>query len=86
MRVKIHSIGNALHPSERIVEVDTADGKERLIVDKRSIENSSLSIGSPISRKGDFWLVELPRETVTGSWRVWVKSTHLLEDSKVRAA
>jgi hypothetical protein len=83
MRVKVQEIGNALHPSERVVEVTTAAGKERLIVDKRSIENGSLSIGSPISRDSDFWLVELPRETMTGSWRVWVKPALLIEDPKV---
>jgi hypothetical protein len=86
MRVKIHEIGNALHPSERVVEVDTISGRERLIVDNRAIENSSLSVGSPISHDEDFWLVELPRETMTGSWRVWVKSALLLKDSKVHAA
>ena len=87
MRVKVQEIGTALHPSERVVEVKTATGKERLIVDRRSIENGSVSVGSPISRKGDLWLVELPRETMAGLWRIWVKANSLVsESSKVRAA
>jgi hypothetical protein len=87
MRIKVQEIGVALHPSERVVEVKTATGKERLIVDRRSIENGTLSVGSPISRSGELWLVELPRETMAGVWRIWVKSNALVnEPSKVRAA
>jgi len=86
MRVKVQEIGHALHPSERVVEVTTASGKERLVVDKRSIDNGSLSVGSPIARAKDFWLVELPRETMSGSWRVWVKPSLLIEDTKARVA
>ncbi|HEX4303485.1 MAG TPA: hypothetical protein VHZ78_11890, partial [Rhizomicrobium sp.] len=87
MRIKVQEIGSALHPSERVVEVKTATGKERLIVDRRAIENSTVSIGSPISRNGDLWLVELPRETMAGVWRIWIKSSSLVnEPSKVRAA
>ena len=86
MRVKVKEIGSSLHPSERVVEVTTATGKERVVVDRRSIENGSLSIGSPISREKDFWLVELPRETMTGSWRVWVDPAMVIADPKVRVA
>jgi hypothetical protein len=87
MRVKIQEIGAGLHPSEKIVEVKTATGRERLVVDRRAIQNDSLSIGSPISKNGDLWLVELPRETVGGLWRVWVRGSQLVDEvEKVRAA
>lgn len=81
MRVKIREIGEALHPSERVVEVTTSNGKERLVVDKRSIEAGTIAVGSPIARKTDLWLIELPRETMGGSWRVWVKRNLLVEDA-----
>ena len=86
MRVKVQDVGSALHPNERVVEVSTTSGKERLVVDKRSIASNSVSIGSPISKSNDLWLIELPRETTSGSWRVWVKENLLIKDSKVRVA
>jgi hypothetical protein len=52
--------------------VDTTDGPERLVVDRRSVKNESLEVGYPIVRADDRLLVERPRETSTGSWRVWV--------------
>lgn len=74
MRLKVKTIGDGQHPSESVVELETADGgREELIVDKRSITSETLKIGYPISQDGDRLLVELPRETVRGSWRVWVK-------------
>ena len=73
MRIKITTIGDGQHPSESVVMLETADGeREELIVDKRSIDSDTLKIGYPIRRDGDRLLVELPRETLRGSWRVWV--------------
>jgi hypothetical protein len=87
MRVKVQEVGAGLHPSEKIVEVKTANGRERLVVDRRAVHNASLSIGSPIARKKNLWLIELPRETFDGQWRVWVKRDMLVEDEKeARAA
>lgn len=73
MRLKVTTIGDGQHPSESVVMLETADGEsEELIVDKRSIRSNTLRIGYPISIEGDRLLVELPRETLRGSWRVWV--------------
>lgn len=73
MWVKIRRVGKALHPSEEVVEVDTTTGCERLVVAKDSIEDNSIYVGEPVGKKEDEWLVELPRETMGGAWRVWVK-------------
>ena len=80
-RLKVRTIGEGQHPSEAIVELTTAEGlTEELIVDKRAIEDDSVKIGYPISRRdGDQFLVELPRETLTGLWRVWVRLSDLKE-------
>lgn len=72
MRVKVKEIGASLHPSEVIVQVNTSTGFESLVVDRRSVAASSLAVGSPISQDDNLWLVELPRETMSGAWRVWV--------------
>jgi hypothetical protein len=81
MRVKVKKIGESFHPSEAVVEVKTATGKERLVVDKRSILNESLAIGSPIAKDKALWLIELPRETMSGLWRVWVADKAVVEDT-----
>lgn len=77
MRVKVKEIGESLHPSEVIVQVNTSKGHENLVVDRRSVASNSLAVGSPISQADDLWLVELPRETMSGAWRVWVPKDSL---------
>lgn len=77
MRVRIREVGKGLHPNEKVVEVQTSTGAERLVVDKRAIESSSLSVGAPIRKQNGRVLVELPRETMSGTWRVWVPQTAL---------
>jgi hypothetical protein len=84
-RVKVRTVGVGQHPSEAVVSVNTADGKqEELIVDKRSLEPSSegrdrdtLRVGYPLKSKSGQFLIELPRETMRGAWRVWVKQDEL---------
>lgn len=72
MRVKIEKTSPGLHPSEVVVKLKTADGMEHLVVHRRSIEKGGLDIGYPISDSKNQYLVELPRETQSGAWRVWV--------------
>jgi len=72
MQVKVEKVGDGLHPSEAVVTIETLDGPARLVVDKRSVQNGFLNVGYPIEHQGADLLVELPRETTTGSWRVWV--------------
>jgi hypothetical protein len=72
MRVRIEEIGTGQHPSEKVVKVETIEGPEQLLVDERSIRERSLDIGFPVGQKNGHLLVELPRETFSGLWRVWV--------------
>lgn len=85
-RVKVSEVGEGLHPSEVVVAVATNDGTENLVVDRLSLKNGTIEVGHPIRQQGDLYLVELPRETMSGSWRVWVHSDDiLLEDERLRA-
>lgn len=88
MRIVVTPIGEALHPSELVVQVATEQGPQNLVVDKQSVKDNSISVGSPLGRRDkDFWLVELPRETMNGAWRVWVATDQLINENKaVRAA
>jgi hypothetical protein len=77
-RVKVRTVGAGQHPSETVVALTTADGKqEELIVDRRSVEMGSLGIGYPLKQQAGQFLIELPRETMRGAWRVWVHENEL---------
>ena len=63
-----------------MIAVTTANGdRENVMVDRRSIENNTIDVGYPVASAGDRYLIELPRETTTGQWRVWVKATDVLD-------
>ena len=79
MRVKIEEVGSGQHPSEKIVKVETIDGPEELVVDRRSIQAHSLDVGYPVSQCNGHLLVELPRESLRGLWRVWVDKQIVVE-------
>jgi len=85
MRLLVEELGSGLHPSEVVVAVKTASGKERLTISKRSISDGSIEIGWPLREDGDRRLIELPRETQGGAWRVWVNKTQLLQPERLRA-
>lgn len=81
-RIKVQEVGKGLHPSEVVVEVRTADGDlEKLVVDRRSLEAGTLNVGYPVGWERDRFLVELPRETLRGLWRIWVKADTLVEEA-----
>lgn len=72
-QIRVETVRNGQHPSEVVVAVKTADGgTEKLVVDRRSIRNGTLDVGYPVGREGNRLLVELPRESMRGLWRVWV--------------
>jgi hypothetical protein len=85
MRLLVEEVGSGLHPSEAVVIVKTVDGAERLTVSRRSISENSITIGWPLGEDGDRKLVELPRETQSGAWRVWVNNTEVKEQERQRA-
>ena len=82
MWLKVQEAGAALHPNEVVVAVKTDVGSERLVVHRRSLFNGALDIGYPISERDDLYLIELPRETMSGLWRVWVPRTHVHQSQK----
>ena len=80
MWIRIEDLGTGQHPSEVVVGVRTSDGTvERVIVDRRSVEGGAIEIGYPVGSKDDSYLVELPRETMRGQWRVWMPRNDVLE-------
>jgi hypothetical protein len=58
-------------PSEILVQIPTVDGPEEVVVHRDQVNEKGIEAGH-IGDKGEMSLVELPRETVSGLWRVWV--------------
>ena len=79
-RIKIQKVGDGQHPSEVMVAVNTATGQERLIVDRRSLNGDTIDVGYPVGGEGNYLLVELPRETMRGEWRVLVPRVDVIEE------
>jgi hypothetical protein len=83
MRVKVREVGAGLHPSEAVVEIQTVGGTEKLVVDRKSIRDKTVFVGwRPVAEKKGQWLIELPRETMSGTWRVWVKHNEIVQDDR----
>jgi hypothetical protein len=82
LRIRVKRVREGLHPNEVVVAVATTEGTEEVVVHTRSLRNDTLRIGYPIGRDDKKnLLVELPRETVRGSSRVWVPEDSLIKEA-----
>jgi hypothetical protein len=79
MRLRVVKIEPGMHPSEQLVTISTSSGNEQLIVDKNLLDfnNNSLLVSHPLAEQKNTKLIELPRETMRGFWRVWVEESNL---------
>lgn len=71
MRIKITHRENGPIPSETVVTIPTTTGSEEVVVHRSQASDDSVEAGY-IGEEEDRVLVELPRETVSGRWRVWI--------------
>lgn len=80
MRLIVHEVGKGFYPQEILVEIKSTNGGKKMLIDERSIENKTyVRVGTPIANDHDGnLLVELPRETTVGEWRVWVPRDQVL--------
>jgi len=77
LRLKCSVLSYGPGPSEAIVEINTADGRVEVVVDEGFIQDGELLIRRIVERSKNRALVELPQETTTGRWRVWVNNSAL---------
>lgn len=69
------SIEEGLMPAEKIVRIEDVDGQiEEISVPTSNIVENKL-VASEIGRREGRVLVELPRESASGRWRIWVKES-----------
>jgi hypothetical protein len=68
-------VSDGLMPSEKVARIETADGRaEEVAVPAQNIQGNKL-MAFVIGRDKGNVLVELPRESASGRWRVWVKES-----------
>lgn len=80
MRIMVSIDGAAIHPNEAVVSLATTTGAEKLVVHRKSLRDNTIDVGYPIFQEDDRYLIELPRETMSGQWRVWVDEGQLIFD------
>ena len=74
MRLRVNEVARGLHPNEVVVAVDTQSGTQHLVINQRSLDQAStIDVGEPVGEKEGYFLIELPAETSSGAWRVWVR-------------
>lgn len=87
MFVKFTHIADGPGPFEAIIGVHTADGQiEEVVLSKRHTKNGSLSVGTPLLERDGNYLIELPRESTSGRWRVWVPHSETVSTPELHAA
>jgi len=82
VRVRTEIVGIGQHPNETVVQIMTIDGPEQLVVDQQCVQQQSLDIGFPVGQHDEHYLIELPRETFRGAWRVWVDRSMIVMDGE----
>lgn len=78
MKLKCEVVMDGPGPNEQIVRVRAADGHtEDVVAHRSSVQNGLLETSRALARDGGRVLVELPRESTAGNWRLWVPHTEL---------
>jgi hypothetical protein len=78
MFVRCESVDRGPGPSDKYVTVKTNSGDiEEVIVHTSFVRDKMMEIAPVSSRNGSAVLIELPSETVSGSWRIWVPKDSL---------
>jgi hypothetical protein len=79
--MKCDVLANGPGPSERVVGIVTTNGKEEVVLHASALDtHNRLEVGVlGYDEKSGQALVELPRESVSGRWRVWVPRSALIQ-------
>jgi hypothetical protein len=78
--IKVETRDEGWHPSEAMVTFTDAQGaKQCVFLNKGSVSSDMAIPVTPVERGEDgAVLVQLPREAMSGAWRVWMPETALL--------
>lgn len=80
MRLRITRLGDGPGPGEVVVEVTTFEGEtEQVVVHLTGMEGDTIDVGYPLASNDKQRLIELPRESVSGKWRLWVPQSAMVD-------
>jgi len=66
--------------SERIAYITTAEGVRAEVLLSAAQTGSNHILAAEVARDNNNVLIELPQETSSGYWRVWVKKNQLIPE------
>ncbi len=82
MLIKVTIIRDGHGPSEKLIGVRTSGGEvEQVIVSKRILKGSTIEVGLGLAYEDGRILIELPRESTSGKWRVWIPESGIASES-----
>ena len=80
MRLRVKRLAEGPGPGEVVVEVTTMTGAtEQVVVHATGMEDDTIDVGYPLASIEERRLIELPRESVSGKWRLWVPQSAMVE-------
>lgn len=72
MQIRCESVAPGAVPSEAVVAIKTSEGHaEEVVVHTSLVEGDKVRV-SGLARREKTVLIQLPRESVQGNWRLWV--------------
>jgi len=79
-KVRVTILGEGPGPQEKIVRIKKADGtSEELVTHSNTLKGETVETALIFrDQDGLRALVELPRESASGSWRLWVSQDQLV--------
>lgn len=79
MLLRCRTLAEGPGPYEAVVEIKVEGGTEEVVVHSKSVKGGAIEVGSVLAEKAGYSLVELPRESSSGKWRVWVPKAEILQ-------
>lgn len=71
VEIKLTNVEIGPGPNEQVVNIRTTDGVEQLITSGSQVVGNHIQAAS-IMKEGSRVLIQLPSESMSGRWRVWV--------------
>ena len=71
-KVRCQDVMEGPGPGEKVVKVQTPEGWEEVIAPVSSVKQGFLITSAVLDRRDGKVLVELPRESASGRWRLWI--------------
>lgn len=87
MRIRFTHLADGPGPSETVIGIRTIEGhQEEVVLSRRLVDGQGVDIGTPLLQEEDKLLVELPRESASGRWRIWVAASEVIPSTAMQAA